>query len=711
MKIAVIYNRQSKKVINLFGIPSREKYGLTSIQRVVAALEQGGHQVAAFEGDKDLIPNLEGFMPRVLKGEIPGMALNLAYGIQGQARYTHVPGILEMVGIPYVGSGPLGHSLALDKVVAKMLFIQNNVPTPEFAVIEDENFAFPKLPYPLIVKPKNEAVSFGLRIVYNDDELRSAALSILKEFGQAVLVERYIDGREINVGVLGNGNRPQVFPVAELLFAEGVRIYTEVDKKAKGENKRVSVHVPAELDPDLAARAQDLARRAFLALGLYDCARVDIRLDPQGNLYVLEINSLPSLGENGSYARAAAAAGLDFTALVNRLVDVASERYFGTPTPPGLATVAETDLLEGITQHRDRIEARIQERVARGSRTGDSIGVRATAEEFNACLCELGLEPREDACDGRSVWLHETPASFHGGTLVIANLDVPFVGESASAGFRRDPEWLYGEGVAVSRAPLTAIEFALRALLGRGLAEHRLGILTYADEGDDCRFSADIIRRASQHAARVLVMRPGLGGDRAVSTRRGLRRYRLRVEGKARRFGTAVPGRDPLQWLMERASELSALSSSEARLSVDIAEIRTSAYPMLVPHRVDATVVVSYPDVDSGTKLESRIREVLRRDEATWSFAPLSDRPPMAERAGNLELAERVRAVAQMWHLPFGHEGSVLPSVAGLVPEHVPVLCGMGPVGADLFTEREGVSRVSVVQRTLLLAATLNAFR
>ena len=98
-----------------------------------------------FEGDKHLIENLEEFMPAVVKGERPGMALNLAYGIQGSARYTHVPGILEMIGIPYVGSGPLAHSLSLDKVVAKILFKQNGLPTPDFAVLETPDFPAPDL--------------------------------------------------------------------------------------------------------------------------------------------------------------------------------------------------------------------------------------------------------------------------------------------------------------------------------------------------------------------------------------------------------------------------------------------------------------------------------------------------------------------------------------------------------------------------------------
>ena len=137
MKIAIVFNRDSKRVINLFGVPNQERYGLQNIRRIANALSAGGHQVKSFEGDKDLIDNLEDFMPQVVKGERPGMVFNLSYGIQGQARYTHVPGMLEMIGLPYVGSGPLAHSLALDKVVSKMIFRQHGLPTPDFAVLDD----------------------------------------------------------------------------------------------------------------------------------------------------------------------------------------------------------------------------------------------------------------------------------------------------------------------------------------------------------------------------------------------------------------------------------------------------------------------------------------------------------------------------------------------------------------------------------------------
>ena len=204
MKVAVVYNRESKNVINLFGLPNQEKIGKKTIRRVSEALKKGGHQVIALEGDKDLVVRLEQFMPRVLKGERPGLVFNISYGIQGQARYTHVPSILEMIGVPYVASGPLAHSLSLDKVVTKMILRQHDLPTPEFLVMDAPDAELPELPSPMIVKPKSEAVSFGLKVVHDEEELREGAAVIFKKFQQPVLVEQYIAGREINVGVVGN---------------------------------------------------------------------------------------------------------------------------------------------------------------------------------------------------------------------------------------------------------------------------------------------------------------------------------------------------------------------------------------------------------------------------------------------------------------------------------------------------------------------------
>ena len=711
MKIAVVYNRQSKKVINLFGQPNREKYGLKAIHRIVTGLKQHGHQVTSLEADKDLIPRLEEFMPRVIKGERPGMVFNLSYGIQGQARYTHVPGMLEMMGIPYVGSGPLAHSLALDKVVAKMIFVQHGLSTPAFTVLQAPGFPAPDLPYPLIVKPKNEAVSMGIQVVYNEHELRDAAQAIFDMFeNQPVLVEQYIEGREINVGLIGN-NPPDVLPPCEIIFGDsGPHIYTLDDKKGKS-GREIEWRCPAQLDPALTSQARKLALGAFAALGCYDCARVDMRLDAQGNLYILEVNSLPSLGEHGSYVIAAQQVGLDFPALVNRLVQAASARYFGTPTPP-VIEAHEKDpgklIFSFLTQRRDRMEKRIEEWAALSSRTSNPIGNSMAINQLERCMQELKMPPATAYTDARSVWVWQTKKGFKNGTLLVGHMDIPLESHVPAQVFRRDPEWLYGEGVGMSRGPLVMMEYALRALRTvRLLHQLPLGVLYYQDEGRDCRYSAELIRTAAAQASRVFILRPGGLPDTIRTQRRGQRKYHLVVDGQPKKIGKVSKTPEPLLWTNEKIALLSGLSSRKEFLSLNAVDIKTESFRMSVPHRIAATLMLSYRDAKAADALEEKMRQALGKKELHWSLERVSDRPPMKERRTNLKLAKALLATAEEWGIPLQRESSLLPSAGGFVPYKTPVVCGIGPVARDLYTPHEAINRTSLVQRTLLLAQFL----
>lgn len=711
MKIAVVYNRESQNVINLFGVPNREKYGKRNIKRITEALKKGGHQVIALEGDKDLIDRLEEFMPRVLQGERPGMVFNLSYGIQGQARYTHVPGMLEMVGIPYVGSGPLAHSLALDKVVAKMIFRQRGLPTPDFVVLEEPGFDAPDMAYPLIVKPKNEAVSFGIKIVNDIDELREASQVIFDKFDQPVLAEQYIAGREINVGILGN-SPPEALPPAELTFGgDGPAIYTYEDKMKKS-GREVGIVCPAPLDDETTERAGKVAVAAFRALGCYDCARVDMRMDADNNLYILEINSLPSLGQHGSFPNAANAVGLDFDKLVNRLVDVAAARYFGAPEPAPVDAKSRDPkslIFSYLTQRRDRIERRVKEWTNRSSRTGDPVGIAGATAEMESMLTDVGLLRDVNDSDGRTVQTWHTPAGADGGTLLVCHLDVPLQADVAVQGFRRDPELLFGEGIASSRAPIVMLEYALRALKhARLLRRRKVSVLFYSDEGRDCRFSADVIRRAAARAAQVLVLRPGNSADRVVVARRGQRKFRLSIESKPRRQGQVSKRPEVLLWLGEKLLAFADLNSRKERVAISAIDVKPRAFPMLLPHAATATLLLTYPKREVGDEVEAKLREILGKTSGlTWSLEAESDRPPMADRRANADLVKRVREVAEGLEIPLETESSLWPSCAGLVPEGTPVVCGIGPVGRDLYTPQEATPRISLMRRTMFLAQFL----
>jgi D-alanine-D-alanine ligase len=712
MKIAVVYNRESKNVINLFGTPNQEKIGKKTIRRVVDALKHGGHQVIAIEGDKDLVERLEEFMPRVVKGERPGMVFNISYGIQGEARYTHVPSILEMIGVPYVASGPLAHSLSLDKVVTKMILRQHGLPTPDFFVMQSPDVELPALHYPMIVKPKSEAVSFGLKVVNDENELREGAGVIFDKYRQPVLVEQYVAGREINVGIVGN-SPPEAFPPVELLFpGDGPQIYTYQDKTGRS-GRTISHACPAPIGDGLLRRAEEIAIGAFQALGCADCARVDMRLDESGQLYVLEVNSLPSLGEHGSYLVGAEYTGLDYAGMINRLVEVASARYFGTPEPPQLDRDGRDPANRAfsfLTQRRDRIERRLGEWTRLASRTSDPLGAREALNLAGKILAELRMKPVEDLTDDRAAWTWTTDAGLDGGTLLVVHLDVPVGLNRPSSPFRRESEWLYGEGIGSSRAPLVMLEFALRALRRlRRLKSCRLGVLLYTDEGRDARYSAQTIAAAASRAKRVLVLRPGNPGNSVVLQRRGQRLYRLRAVSEPRRPGAASRKPEVLRWMWNRLEAFSALTKQKERVSVSAVDVDVDALPMLLPHRATAKLLVTYPERARADETESKMRALLSRDGVRWDLELISDRPPLKERRGGQRLLRALKSVADRWEIPLRRESSVWPSVAGLVPARTACVCGVGPVARDLGTAQESVQRISLIQRTLLLAQFLLA--
>jgi D-alanine-D-alanine ligase len=564
----------------------------------------------------------------------------------------------------------------------------------------------------MIVKPKNEAVSFGLKVVHDEAELREAAGVIFEKFRQPVLAEAYIEGREINVGLLGN-DPPEAFPPVELTFGkEGPPIYTYEDKTGKSGREIVPV-CPAPIPGSLRERAQEIAKGAFTALGCYDCARVDMRLDSKGNLYILEVNSLPSLGEHGSYLVGAANVGMDFTAFVNRLVEVASARYFGTPSPPTLAR-AETDpsklTFSYLTERRDRIEGRLRDWSRVSTRTSDPIGLREGVRQIQRLFDDLKMKKVDELTDDRSIHFWQTAKGFEKGTLLVAHLDVPVDSVSQPQAFRREPEWILGEGMASAKAPLVALEFSLRSLRSlRRLRRLPLGVLVYTDEGVDCRYSASLIREAASRARQVLVLNAGNEPDSVVTQRRGVRKYRLRVHDRPLRPGQARTRPDALRWAGARLEQIAKLGSRKEHLSVSAMDVVPRSFPMLLPHQVTASLLMTYLDARLADATEKRIRELLGKKGPQWELNLMSDRPPMKERRSSGRLVREIEATAKEWEIPLRRRTSVWPSAAGLVPSPVAVVCGVGPHGRDLFTPNERVQRIGLIQRTLLLAQFLAA--
>jgi hypothetical protein len=162
-----------------------------------------------------------------------------------------------------------------------------------------------------------------------------------------------------------------------------------------------------------------------------------------------------------------------------------------------------------------------------------------------------------------------------------------------------------------------------------------------------------------------------------------------------------------VRWLSGKLDSFSKLSSKVERLAIAVGNLHTTSFQMLLPHAVDVTLMLSYGEESVADRAEGQIKEILGKEGYKWDLKLLSDRPPMVKRPANQRLAESLAGVAAQWDIPFGRETSLWPSVCGLVPSSVAAVCGLGPVAKDLYTPRETVERISLLQRTLLLAEFL----
>jgi len=314
-RVALVRNRIDAGEIGRLGRPTRRGRALRSVQKIADALREGGHTVKVMEGDASLLKELRKFFPPYPRtGEPGGIVLNLAHGIRGDARTTHVPALLEMSGIAYVGPTPLGHAVAFDKVVAKVLMQQAAVPTPPFRVLAGPGDDAMDLRYPAIVRPRHQPDARPT-LVEDRTQLRTAVKKVVRRYRQEALVEEYVAGRHIGVALLGNAP-VECLPLVEL------------------DPERREKICPARLDETLAERIREYAKAAFRACGCRDYARIDVRVGESGEVWVLEVNTLGILARGGAFARAGAQAGYAFPQLVCRIIEVARARHpSGEPSP------------------------------------------------------------------------------------------------------------------------------------------------------------------------------------------------------------------------------------------------------------------------------------------------------------------------------------------------------------------------------------------
>ena len=310
---------RTRRVAVLYGGPSAEReVSLVSGKEVADALRQRGYKgVSLIDVGRDL--------PGQLRKRRVDVVFNALHGKIGEDGC--VQGLLEVMGIPYTGSGVTASALCMDKVLTKEVLVRNRVPTPPYRVVSGDGEAAAKLPLPAVVKPRAEGSSIGVTIVRRRRDLAPALRKACRSDRDA-LVERYVAGREITVGLL-NG---EALGVTEIRPAKGF-----YDFKTKYTSGMASHVFPAPLPGMLYRKAMRLAARACAALGCEGAPRVDFRLSREQRLYVLEVNTLPGMTPLSLLPEIAAGVGIDFGGLVERILERASLKNAAAPREGGNA--------------------------------------------------------------------------------------------------------------------------------------------------------------------------------------------------------------------------------------------------------------------------------------------------------------------------------------------------------------------------------------
>ena len=301
-----------------------------TIASIAEAIRAGGHRVHLVEADRAL--------PTWFLTHQVDLVFNIAEGTHGQHRESHIPAVLEALGVPFTGSNSLTLALALDKTKTKQLLASEGVPTPAWQLFHTPGDPLdPGLRFPLIIKPNREGSAKGISkdsVVHNESALRAQVRRIRQLYHQEALAEEFIEGTELTVGVLGNDDA-QALPILGIDFSacarSGESFYSWKMKEYQGNEEMgltPTFHCPARLDARTTAAVQRVALQAHQALRCCELSRTDIRLSREGVPCVLEINPLPGLDPlESNFPVMTNAAGIAYPVLINRLIDLAVTRY------------------------------------------------------------------------------------------------------------------------------------------------------------------------------------------------------------------------------------------------------------------------------------------------------------------------------------------------------------------------------------------------
>jgi len=319
----VIYNDVFEEDNNHFSEPKVQD-NVKAVQEAIMKLRWSCHLLPVKDDIKTLINSLELFRPDAV--------VNLCEAFFRRSKFEmNVPAVLELIKIPYTGSPPLTLGLCQNKGLTKHALKANEIPTPEYQILESYKDWKNEIEFPLMVKPLREDASLGIMrksFVKNNRQLKTRVDYINRRYKQPALVEKYIGGRELNVSILGN-EKPRVLPISEIIF-ERKKEPKIVDYSAKWlekseEYQNTKPVCPAKLSSSVERNVKRISLKAYRLLGCRDYARVDIRLK-NNTPYILEVNANPDISIDAGFVRSLKAAGISYKKFIREIVFFAIQR-------------------------------------------------------------------------------------------------------------------------------------------------------------------------------------------------------------------------------------------------------------------------------------------------------------------------------------------------------------------------------------------------
>lgn len=326
MRIALVINTRSEETE--FQVEYDPPH---TIELIKHGIEATGHEYVFIEADENFVQKLKQIKP--------DLVFNRAEGLKGESRESHVPAMLEMLGLRYVGSNVLTTAIGLNKAWTKKVLMFHGIQTPKFYVMSHvkESAKITK-GFPYILKPNEEGSSMGINednVVHNASQLKSKLSSMLEEYQQPILIEQFIEGREFSIGLLGRpGKDPEALAILEIDFSKFPQVKGVYGQRAKTILDSLDHYIcPAKIPKSLKSRLEEISIAIWYALDIRDFVRIDYRMNDKGEIYFLEVNPLPGMDfdtvENdlSFYPYMAMKTGYTYDDLIRRLLESACARY------------------------------------------------------------------------------------------------------------------------------------------------------------------------------------------------------------------------------------------------------------------------------------------------------------------------------------------------------------------------------------------------